>query len=114
MIDTPEKAYLLGIIQTDGSVRITNRNAALTITQHKDYAWYIEDMLLNFSDKVCNTKDRNCRQLQIGSKTIVNDLINLGIVPNKTKVHTEILYGILFRKNLKEILLEVVLMVMGM
>ena len=89
VIDTPEKAYLLGIIQTDGSVRITNRNAALTITQHKDYAWYIEDMLLNFSDKVCNTKDRNCRQLQIGSKTIVNDLINLGIVPNKTKVQTD-------------------------
>ena len=89
IIDTPEKAYLLGIIQTDGSVRITNKNAALTITQHKDYAWYIEDMLLNFSDKVCNTKDRNCRQLQIGSKTIVNDLINLGIVPNKTKVQTD-------------------------
>lgn len=89
VIDTPEKAYLLGIIQTDGNVRMTNRSASLTITQHKDYAWYIEDMLLNFSDKVCNTKDRNCRQLQIGSKTIVNDLINLGIVPNKTKVQTD-------------------------
>lgn len=89
IIDTSEKAYLLGIIQTDGNVRITNRNAALTITQHKDYAWYIEDMLLDFSDKVCNTKDRNCRQLQIGSKTIVNDLINIGIAPNKTKVQTD-------------------------
>lgn len=87
-IDTPEKAYLLGIIQTDGNVRKTNRNAALTITQHKDYAWYIEDMLLDFSDYICNTKDKNCRQLQIGSKTIVNDLINIGIVPNKTKEQT--------------------------
>lgn len=89
VIDTPEKAYLLGMIQTDGSVHITHRNALLSITQHKDYAWYIEDMLLDFSDKVCNTKDRNCRQLQIGSKSIVNDLINIGIVPNKTNKQTD-------------------------
>lgn len=89
VIDTPEKAYLLGMIQTDGSVHITHRNALLSITQHKDYAWYIEDMLLDFSDKVCNTKDRNCRQLQIGSKSIVNDLINMGIVPNKTNKQTD-------------------------
>lgn len=89
IIDTPEKAYLLGIIQTDGNVRLTNRNAVLSITQHKDYAWYIEDMLLDFSDKICNIKDRNCRQLQIGSKTIVNDLIKIGIVPNKTKKQTD-------------------------
>ena len=89
VIDTPEKAYLLGIIQTDGNVRITNRNAELTITQHKDYAWYIENMLLNFSDKICSSKDRNCRQVAIGSKAIVNDLINIGIVPNKTREQTD-------------------------
>lgn len=88
-IDTPEKAYLLGIIQTDGNVRSTNRNASLAITQHKDYAWYIEDMLLDFSDTVCNTRDKNCRQLSIGSKTVVHDLINLGIVPNKTKAQSD-------------------------
>lgn len=89
IIDSPEKAYLLGLIQTDGNVMMRSRNSALTITQHKDYAWYIEDLLLNFSDYVSNTKDRNCRNLQIGSKSIVNDLINLGIVPNKTKEQTD-------------------------
>lgn len=88
-INTPEKAYLLGIIQTDGNVRISNRNAALTITQHKDYAWYIKDMLLNFSDYIGDAKDRNCRQMQIGSKQIVNDLINIGIVPNKTYTQSD-------------------------
>ena len=89
IIDTPEKAYLLGIIQTDGSVRTSNRNAALTITQHKDYAWYIKAMLLNLSDYVGDTEDRNCRQLQVGSKQIVNDLINIGIVPNKTYTQSD-------------------------
>ena len=89
IINTPEKAYLLGIIQTDGSVRTSNRNAALTITQHKDYAWYIKDMLLNLSDYVGDTEDRNCRQLQVGSKQIVNDLINIGIVPNKTYTQSD-------------------------
>lgn len=89
VINTPEKAYLLGIIQTDGNVRCTNHNSTLSITQHEDYSWYINDMLLNFSDKVCDIKDRNCRQLIIGSKSIVNDLINLGIVPNKTKYQTD-------------------------
>ena len=89
VINTPEKAYLLGIIQTDGNVRCTNHNSTLSITQHEDYSWYINDMLLNFSDKVCDIKDRNCRQLIIGSKSIVKDLINLGIVPNKTKYQTD-------------------------
>ena len=89
VIDTPEKAYLLGMIQTDGSLRKDDRSTTLSITQHKDYYWYIEDMLLNFSDYVYKSKDKNCIQLQIGSKAIVNDLINLGIVPNKTKVQTD-------------------------
>lgn len=89
IIDSSEKAYLLGLIQTDGNIRISSRNAAVTITQHKDYAWYIEDLLLNFSDYIGNTKDRDCRQLLIGSKSIVNDLISLGIVPNKVKEQTD-------------------------
>lgn len=88
-IDTPEKAYLLGLIQTDGNIRKTEQHSSLTITQHKDYCWYIEDMLLNFSDKVCSSKDRNCRQISLGNKSIVNDLIQLGIVPNKVQKQTD-------------------------
>lgn len=89
VIDTPEKAYLLGLIQTDGNIRQSNRNAELNITQHKDYAWYIEDMLLDFSEYIGKTQDKNCLQLQIGSKRIVHDLISIGIIPNKTKEQTD-------------------------
>lgn len=89
IIDTPEKAYLLGIIQTDGNIRNNNGKLALTVTQHKDYAWYINYMFQLFSDYVCQTNDKNCKQIQIGSKQIVSDLINLGIVPNKTKLQTD-------------------------
>lgn len=85
IIDSPEKAYLLGVIQTDGNVMLSHRNGEVTITQQKDYAWYIEDMLHLLSDYVSKTKDRNCYQLSIGSKQIVSDLIKIGIVPNKSK-----------------------------
>lgn len=89
VVDTPEKAYLLGLIQTDGNVRMTERNASLSITQHKDYSWYIENMLHLFSDKVTKINDNNCHQLMIGSKDIVSNLISIGIVPNKTYVQTK-------------------------
>lgn len=88
-IDTSEKAYLLGLIQTDGNVTDRKNHSMLSITQHEDYAWYIEDMLLDFSSYICNVKDKKCRQLQLGSKTLVNDLIKLGIVPNKVKNQTD-------------------------
>ena len=88
-IDTPEKAYLLGIIQTDGSIVTKKDHISLHITQHKDYAWYLKIMLEEFKDKITDSKDNNCRQLQLGNKTIVDDLISYGIVPNKTYEQTD-------------------------
>ena len=84
-INTPEKAYLLGIMQTDGSI-VTKKDH---ITQHKDYAWYLKIMLEEFKDKITDSKDNNCRHLQLGNKTIVDDLISYGIVPNKTYEQTD-------------------------
>lgn len=81
-IDSSEKAYLLGIIQTD-------RNGTnFTITQHKEYYWYIDILCHIFSDYVSISDERNSKAIQIGSKKIVEDLINIGIVPNKIKEQT--------------------------
>ena len=91
LIDTPEKAYLLGIIQTDGNIlkRQEKKGSFFTITQHEDFSWYIRRMMLEFSDKVGYSKDGNCKAIRIGSNEMVDDLINLGIVPNKTKNQTK-------------------------
>lgn len=85
-IDSPEKAYLLGLIQTDGSIR--RNGSSFTITQHKDYYWYIDILCHMFSDYVSVCDDKNCKNITIGNKNIVEDLISLGIVPNKTYEQT--------------------------
>ena len=85
-IDEPEKAYLLGMIQTDGSI---DKSGSFTITQHKDYMWYIEAMFHKFTDYVCKFEDNNCYQIMIGCKHMVDTLINYGIVPNKTYSQTD-------------------------
>ena len=89
IIDSPEKAYLLGLIQTDGSICNKPGHKTLQITQHKDYAWFIKNMLYAITDKPVYTDDKNCKQISIGSNKIVEDLISLGIVPNKTYEQTD-------------------------
>ena len=85
IIDTPEKAYLLGIIATDGCVRLSRTKGALTITQHKNAYWYLETMLREFiRPSIKPYKDKECYALCINSKKLVQDLIGKGIIPNKT------------------------------
>jgi thymidylate synthase ThyX len=86
-IDTVEKAYLLGMIEADGSVH--PRVKQFTITQHKDYAWYLEAMMSSFIRKNVEVlPDRNCYQLSIGSNRLVEALLSHGIVPNKSHNQT--------------------------
>lgn len=93
VIDTPNKAYLLGFITADGSI-IGKYNSSCAIEVHqKDKA------LIEFAKKEINPsatitdciseKKNNCR-INFSSKKLCADLIKYGIVPNKSKIITNI------------------------
>lgn len=86
-INSHEKAYLLGLIETDGNIRLSNNE--INITQHKDYYLYIKAIMSYVLGNINETNDRNCKKLYCFSNEAVNDLINIGIVENKTYKQTD-------------------------
>jgi len=88
-IDTVEKAYLLGLIQADGSVR-EGKSCTLSISQHRDNSWYIQRMVRDFiRPSAKRVKDKNCHSVIITSTKLVSDLVSMGLVVNKTYKQTE-------------------------
>ena len=83
-IDSVEKAYLLGFIQADGSIR--ESNSQLSITQHRDYVWFLEAMLNEFIGKVGSSIDGDCRQVSLCSRELIDDLLRCGIIQNKSEM----------------------------
>ena len=86
----PEMAYVLGFFTADGCM-IKNRRGVHFIEFHitdKDLLEKIKK-LLNSNHKITARKiNKNWEtsyRLQIGSKEIFNDLIKLGLTPNKSK-----------------------------
>ena len=75
VIDTPEKAYLIGFIMADGSIR--RDSSQLTIAQKKDEQWWILNMIRTFIQP-------EAKSLTIHNKHLCNSLIDKGIIPNKT------------------------------
>lgn len=89
-IDTPEKAYLLGVIQADGSVRGGEGSPQISITQHEDFAWYLHRMVTDFIRPTAKAnKDKRCRQITFTSPKLRDALVSLGIVPNKSYDQTD-------------------------
>jgi hypothetical protein len=90
IIDTQDKAYWLGFLYADGSVGNKHIGLKLSI---KDY-----NHIIKFSDclkstyvinKIINKNGfgigNECCQIKIYNKSMVNDLINLGCIKNKSK-----------------------------
>lgn len=80
IIDTPEKAYLLGFIEADGNIR--QELNQLTISQKEDEKWWLLTMLRDFIQP-------DAKSLNIHNKKICSDLYNKGIIPNKTYDNNE-------------------------
>ena len=86
-IDSPEKAYLLGFIFADGSIR--KDLSQLTISQKEEEQWWILNMIRDFIQPDAKT-------LNIHNSKVCSDLVNKGIIPNKTydfsETHADILW----------------------
>lgn len=80
VINTPEKAFLLGFITADGNMR--NDLSQLTITQKEDESWWILNMIRDFIQP-------DAKSLTISNKKLCKDLFNKGIIPNKTYDFTQ-------------------------
>jgi thymidylate synthase ThyX len=82
-IDSPEKAYMMGMFISDGSIR--QDLSQVSLTQHKDYYWYLELMLRNIlGGDVGVCKDGDCFQIVFSGKELGEDLFKHGFIPNKT------------------------------
>lgn len=87
---SPEMAYILGFFTADGSMMRNKRNANFIEfqTTDKDLLLKIRRLLGSNHKISVRKRKKNWKtsyRLQIGSKTMFNDLIKLGLTPNKSK-----------------------------
>lgn len=87
VIDTPQKAYWLGLLMTDGCIfekRGKTPRVCLTLKTEDEYL--IEQFLLDLHccKKIIHTKGRRESSVQICSKRLCDALKSYGIVPRKT------------------------------
>lgn len=89
-IDTHEKAYFLGFIAADGALvkSSTGNTYELTITIHSRDKYILEEFRsqLKCEHTVRDLNRDNLVRFSISNKNLTNDLINLGIVPNKSLI----------------------------
>jgi hypothetical protein len=87
-IDTPEKAYWLGYMYTDGSITPDIPRSYTLRMQSKD-SEHVQKFLDFIQHKITFTSRKDgVNIVQINSKIMVQALLKLGIVPNKTYDHS--------------------------
>ncbi len=96
--ESPESFYLAGFIAADGSVQYRKYSKILKITLSKKDLEHLEKIkkLLESNHPIKEyqvkknklvTSDKECVELQIANKNIVEDLKKFNIIPNKTKTY---------------------------
>lgn len=88
-IDTEEKAYILGLLFTDGNVslddkRQPNIRLSLKLSDVDILLKIKEELSLNCSLIYDKRENKECATLSFRSKKIADDLSNYNIIPNKT------------------------------
>jgi len=85
-IDTPEKAYWLGFIITDGNIIDTNRAYKLQIRLAISDKEHLELLAnhLGYTGNISIVKHGTAANLTVCSKILVHDLESHGVVPRKT------------------------------
>jgi hypothetical protein len=87
---TPEMAYVLGFFTADGNMLKNKRGAHFIEFQITDKK-LLQDIrnILGSNHKISvikrNSKWKTVYRLQIGSKEVFNDLLKIGLTPNKSK-----------------------------
>jgi thymidylate synthase ThyX len=96
IIDSSLKAYLIGFIQADGSIR-SDLNG-FSISQNAKFSWFLENLIQKeIYTKIHRSPDRNNHSLCVYSKSLVSDLILKGIVVDKSHKQTEIDIDVLWK-----------------
>ena len=89
VIDSPNKAYLLGFITADGAI-IGKYNSSCAIEVHEKDKALIEfaqaEINPNATITKCISEKKHNYRINFSSKKICQDLEKYGIVPNKSKI----------------------------
>jgi hypothetical protein len=85
VIDTEEKAYLLGLIVADGCIVETdNKSDTITITLHRKDRYLLEKMqeIIGIGRKILDSRNESI--LSTSSNKMSSDLSKYGIIPRKS------------------------------
>lgn len=95
-IDTDKKAYFVGFIAADGSIVKTNNSYTLTITIHSKDRIILDALRedIGCEHQVKKLKVHDHVRFTISRKEFIQDLNNLGILPNKSLTMPSIINNI--------------------
>lgn len=89
LIDTEEKAYIVGFIMADGYVSESTNQISITLKHTDEYI--LKQMLIAMNSNVAiqhvtNSLGQVYSRINICSKQMVSDLVNMGLVQNKSLI----------------------------
>lgn len=84
-IDTPDKAYFLGLLYADGNIYLKRNRVQITLWNEDVYILEKMANAIKYTGKMYIDRIKYTK-LIIDSKIMVNDLINKGCIPNKSLI----------------------------